>query len=280
MSYDPTLGRWIEMDPETYIDGPNMYPMERSNPVDHVDPMGLFASLPGLGHDQATLNGLQGRAPQSVINLIANADKGQDGGFGRPTIAGFPGTPDSYPFSDPTNHGDNSLFGDTFDFMNWRWENIRNVARAGICLTCEDLRTALEDFGKILHAIQDLYSHSTYIEMWNERMNGFAELNAENTIPLWPMGPGINYIPDGVISGNYPGPAPRHADVSKDAPDSPAGMVTNGNGISMYNLALDAATRATTQACDQLENMIPDLQSRISKCNECGAFDQSNELLK
>lgn len=47
MSYDPTLGRWIEMDPATYIDGPNMYPMERSNPVRYTDPLGLQAQPAG-----------------------------------------------------------------------------------------------------------------------------------------------------------------------------------------------------------------------------------------
>ena len=41
MSYDPTLGRFIEMDPAMYIDGPNMYQMERSNPVRLTDPFGL-----------------------------------------------------------------------------------------------------------------------------------------------------------------------------------------------------------------------------------------------
>ena len=41
MSYDPTLGRFIEMDPAMYIDGPNRYQMERSNPVRLTDPFGL-----------------------------------------------------------------------------------------------------------------------------------------------------------------------------------------------------------------------------------------------
>jgi hypothetical protein len=43
MSYDPTLGRFVEMDPAMYIDGPNLYQMELSNPIRYVDPLGLKA---------------------------------------------------------------------------------------------------------------------------------------------------------------------------------------------------------------------------------------------
>lgn len=47
MSYSPTLGRFLETDPMGYIDGPNLYQMEQSNPVNHVDPFGLAALPPG-----------------------------------------------------------------------------------------------------------------------------------------------------------------------------------------------------------------------------------------
>ncbi|HVT90575.1 MAG TPA: RHS repeat-associated core domain-containing protein [Tepidisphaeraceae bacterium] len=40
MSYDPTLGRWIQTDPIGYDDGMNLYQMEKSNPVASLDPDG------------------------------------------------------------------------------------------------------------------------------------------------------------------------------------------------------------------------------------------------
>ena len=40
MSYDPTVGRWLEQDPDTYIDGPNRYQFEKSNPITGLDPTG------------------------------------------------------------------------------------------------------------------------------------------------------------------------------------------------------------------------------------------------
>ena len=44
MSYSPTLSRFLETDPEQYVDGPNMYQMETSNPVDQLDPAGTEAT--------------------------------------------------------------------------------------------------------------------------------------------------------------------------------------------------------------------------------------------
>lgn len=43
MSYSPTLGRFIQTDPEQYVDGPNLYEAERSSPLKYVDPLGLAA---------------------------------------------------------------------------------------------------------------------------------------------------------------------------------------------------------------------------------------------
>ena len=40
--YSPTLGRWMEQDPAGYVDGANVYQMELGNPVDGVDPFGLW----------------------------------------------------------------------------------------------------------------------------------------------------------------------------------------------------------------------------------------------
>jgi hypothetical protein len=40
MSYSPTLGRFIQRDPERYTDGFNLYQVDLSDPVDRVDPFG------------------------------------------------------------------------------------------------------------------------------------------------------------------------------------------------------------------------------------------------
>jgi hypothetical protein len=276
----------VEMDDTTEVDSfkcddrsgscecSSQYRAFRDNPVALVDPMGLFASQgQANGHRVATQQGLAGTGlSQKVIGIIVNANEGQDAGA----------RTNDYPFNDPTNHGDNSMLADTLDFMNWRWGNIRGIAGKGTCTSCEELRTALEDFGKILHAIQDLYSHSNYIEMMNAQFDVGADINGNNTIPLWPMSPGSTDIPDGVYTGNYtwhvplpwlkdPSPQPTHDQMAKDSPDSPAGRVVNFNGNSMYELALDAATRATSEAWRQFVQMFPDILSQIKACEENGA---------
>jgi hypothetical protein len=42
MSFDPTIGRWMQADPDLYIDGANVYQMEKGSPEDGLDPTGLF----------------------------------------------------------------------------------------------------------------------------------------------------------------------------------------------------------------------------------------------
>jgi hypothetical protein len=48
MSYSNVVGRWIEADPEEYVDGPNMYQMEDGGSVGRLDPLGesVAASQP------------------------------------------------------------------------------------------------------------------------------------------------------------------------------------------------------------------------------------------
>jgi RHS repeat-associated protein len=41
-NYSPTLGRWINQDPAGYINGANTYQFVMSNPVNGLDPMGLW----------------------------------------------------------------------------------------------------------------------------------------------------------------------------------------------------------------------------------------------
>jgi hypothetical protein len=221
------------------VDGENQYQMELGNPIRFVDPLGLFSSAQ---HKNITQGGLsQMGVAQQVIDVIAGADVAQDNGFLNNTG----------PFSIPANHGDNGRQGiaDALKLMNQRWRGIRNAGGEGTCLTCDELRGALEEFGRILHTIQDLYSHSNYIEIMNEQMGDAADVDGENIIPLWPMSAGSDYIPDGVFTGNYryhglfgsdPSPPPTH---------------------------------------DQLEQMIPDLMSRIAMCERGGTFNTPAELL-
>ncbi|MDP9173342.1 MAG: hypothetical protein M3O30_05695 [Planctomycetota bacterium] len=64
MSYDPSIGRWMEEDRAGYVDGPNMYQMEESNPVDSLDPTGLW--------DTVSFNGVNATDQQRIRNALSS----------------------------------------------------------------------------------------------------------------------------------------------------------------------------------------------------------------
>ena len=73
MSYDPTVGRWLEQDPDTYIDGPNRYQFEKSNPIIGLDPTGtksLFDRI--MSWDPWGFNGPKG-VPGGGVNCMQYA---------------------------------------------------------------------------------------------------------------------------------------------------------------------------------------------------------------
>ena len=75
--YSPALGRWLQQDPAGYVDGANLYQMEGSNPVNAVDPGGLWTiaspATPGM-HEEITQLGIKGAkitaSPEYVRGLM------------------------------------------------------------------------------------------------------------------------------------------------------------------------------------------------------------------
>jgi RHS repeat-associated protein len=57
--YSAALARWIEQDPAQYVDGPNSYRTELSNPISGVDAGGLADTQPSTGPSPADPNGAQ-----------------------------------------------------------------------------------------------------------------------------------------------------------------------------------------------------------------------------
>ena len=175
----------------------------------------------------------------------------QDAGFGI----------NAAPFGDSANHGDGGVPGiqATLIRIVQTWKSVESVTK---CDCCEDVNESiLRDFGRILHAVQDLYSHSNYVEV---QSGGPTAAATVGTLPLWGMfgQPGNTpQIPPGITSGNYSWPfdngaAPTHAQMNHDAPSTPAGGVTNMAGVSMFVLANDLATRHTTAMWNALSSQM------------------------
>ena len=228
-----------------------MYEYVGDDPNTYVDPLGLFDSR---YHRQQTTTGLANSGLSAAcIKIIADADVNQDNGA----------LTDTGPFHNPANHGDNGVPGiqDTINLIMTRWKGILATKK---CCSCDDAYSILKEFGKILHAVQDLYAHSNYVETIDYGSSGLATVGL---LPLWPMfnPDGTPNIPPGVTTGNYryhypwqkdPSPPPTHDQMNHDNPDTPAGRILNQAGTSMFDLANDLATRHTTDLWNALSTQM------------------------
>lgn len=71
---------------------------------------------------------------------------------------------ESHNFGDPTHHCDNSLFRESRQYMQGQWKQaLFFAARCNEELPMRD--GALRELGLLLHAAQDFYSHSNYVEL-------------------------------------------------------------------------------------------------------------------
>jgi hypothetical protein len=230
----------------------DLYRYCADRPLDYVDPYGLFSSE---NHRKQTEAGLANSGlSKACIKIIADADVAQDDGF----VFNTP------PFSDPLNHGDNGQLGPTISRIVQRWYSIAGTKKCDCCKDVHD--SILKEFGKLLHAVQDLYAHSNYVETTGGGgANGTATMGS---LPLWPMfgQPGNTpNVPAGLTSGNYvwhvpgardPSPPPTHDQMNHDDAGTPAGEVKNKAGVSMFDLANDLATRHTTTMWNALSSQM------------------------
>ena len=97
-NYHPTLGRWIERDPEGYVDGMSLYQYCRSNPAGMTDPTGLEGDENAWADFEA---------------WMAEEDYGSSGSQGTPAAASgpvnLPGFNDKISLTiDPNMRGGNS----------------------------------------------------------------------------------------------------------------------------------------------------------------------------
>ena len=172
----------------------------------------------------------------------------------------------------PVNHGDDDLIEATIRTMTERFCNaVCTPCDHPEALKCWDLFSIMTLLGQVLHALQDLYSHSNYVEQEFARRN---QCVVPGEIPIWDMfggkpapnckcdGSPANMDPEnapirppGVETGFYPDnrtPEGRrsHGDLNKDRPNSPASLRLRDQNCSFFfyrysgfELASDLASR-------------------------------------
>lgn len=187
-----------------------------------------FQIAPEDHHRQITFSAIKrlGLADQASFDFdyymlqIGNADSGQDLHQGENAF-----------------HVDNCAFAASSAYVAEQWRLIESAGQP------HDLGS-VKALGRLLHAVQDFYAHSNWIELHQ---------NAA-TIPLWNLDPAS--LPAGCYTGRWnqgtslcgPG-TPHHDEMNKDAPGTPRGRVVVASGPNrgklLFELAAEAATRAT-----------------------------------
>ena len=250
--YNPGLGRWLNRDPIGEMGGLNLFGFVQNSAPNRIDPLGLFS--PG-NHMSITANGLSRfKLKQKCLDTIINANLGQDHGA----------ILNRRPFSDPLNHGDNSLLKPTIQRV---FDRIRSAASRP-CTNCKEVLESLRDFGKAIHALQDIYSHSNYVEAYG------SEIQKASDLPLWSFlnQDGTPQVPPGVFSGLWPNdpkqPEISHVGMNHDDPSQVASANWNNELIKYFKIAESAATRHTGQLWMELQSRL-NQQQRIQMQNCC-----------
>jgi RHS repeat-associated protein len=132
--YDPSLGRFIQKDPISFAGGDvNVYSYVGANPVNTVDPLGLYGS--NVHYDLTKQLAIDSGFCENSAQTIAAADQGVDDSFWTGPITGIP-------------------FFSAFHFRS------RKYASTGLRLAIDS--GDIIQFGKFLHIFQDTYSHKGY----------------------------------------------------------------------------------------------------------------------
>ena len=111
-------------------------------------------------------------------------------------------------------------------------------------------------FGTLTHTVEDFYAHSNWVELHQ----------GESQVPVWDLD--LASLPPQIVSGTFlldspklcgPG-APTHEQLNKDSPTSSEGgkVVQSGpnQGRKLFDLAFDAAVRATRVQFERLQTVI------------------------
>lgn len=134
-------------------------------------------------------------------------------------------------------HFDNCNFTSGATFINNRWAEVTRIGNRRAA-------ASLQALGKLLHATQDFYSHSTWVEL----KAGYAP------IPLWNFS--TSTLPAGIVTGTWvlgerrcPNGTPSHGTLNKDSSTSERGLMRPPSGPNRttpyFNLAFDCALRSS-----------------------------------
>jgi hypothetical protein len=172
--YDPDLGRFISADPGGFPDGPNAYAFAGNTPVNKGDPLGLFALDV---HRRLTTEALVSAGLSA--RLVKRVNSGH-------WLADYPNQMVS------EQHFDNNSFVEGVLLI----DQLLDIAKHS-----PDAADAARALGRAIHASQDFYAHSNYVEL--TAGGSLAGLPA-GQLPLWDFRASKAGVqPNGLASGRF-----------------------------------------------------------------------------
>ena len=266
-SYDPRTGRFVQRDPLDSISGadlPKGYSYVGQSPLNAVDPQGLFKVDI---HEAITKDAIGAKFGKKLLQAdkldrIITANKDQD-------------------LHQLANefHYDNRDIAAGNAYVESQYLYIRGTGAE----KAEDFTDVAKAFGRILHARQDFYAHSTFVEIWLLRATTASAYDIElgrkslvdaiaankdalETVPTFSFVQTTETV-DGkeqkgffaygkeLVTGHWvdqPGKVPTHGQLNKDNDSSDRGKLKNALGHSLHKFARKAATQQTTTEWDRL----------------------------
>jgi len=159
--YDPITGRWLSKDPIGISGGLNQYVFVDNNPVNFVDPFGLWAvgllaRALGGGHESLVAEGSAGLGLSAgQVRQIQRGARAADTRHGAPRfVTGF-----QHKYIEQLHLDNLATPLDERSLVGMAIYNHASQVYNDSCSTDQQRETALFNLGIALHAFQDIYAH-------------------------------------------------------------------------------------------------------------------------
>ncbi len=167
-NYDPELGRYLQADPMGISQGMNLYTYANSNPVQYIDPQGLFALYIHEGILKAAFARFdpnQTLFSQHTIDLFISWNKSTDLAHQFNYRNHFDNPNSGPPFDGPPGVGATQNYTDSYLFDSVvALDQRRAVYSRPPSFFNTNMTNVLDAFGQNSHAIADFYAHSNWVD--------------------------------------------------------------------------------------------------------------------
>lgn len=146
-----------------------------------------------------------------------------------------------------------------------------------------EVEAAMLKLGQALHAVQDLYAHSNYVELMQAQSPAIRNQGAFPIVEVWTeagRAQVAELAANGLVSGRVwwslphtcRADSPTHGDLAKDSPNSSAGGAPSkfthrltGKSVSNHTVAFNLAARATRELLRWAGQRWPVLEKHCGK---------------